>query len=364
MKTKLLHRFMGASAALALIAGLAATAAADDWTSAPDVAKAKEQAAQGIITYGLPDDWANYGESLQQFCAHHQLPSCQHTDTDMSSNEEITRYDAEKNKPAAVFSDIGIAFGSVAEARSVVPPYLPPNAARLPDGWKAKTGGWVATFVGVPSIIVNTDVVKNVPKSWDDLLKPEYQGLIGVSDPQTSGTGGATFIAWAFAHGGDENNLEPGVEYAKKLLPNLAGPSGNDATLEKGEVPIQVRYDFLGIAAANKLKEKGVNVSVVIPDGSIYAPGAIMVNKYNTAQMDLAKLYLDWVLSDEGQLLFAKFGARPVRYVLGNLKLPGDAKGNWLPDSAYANIKTVKDWSKVDPATIAEVWKTKVLAQQ
>ncbi len=206
-------------------------------------------------------------------------------------------------------------------------------------------------------------MVKNVPKSWDDLVKPEYAGLIGMSNPATSGTGGATFLAFAFAHGGDENNLEPGIEFAKKIVPNLAGPSGNDATLEKGEVPIQIRYDFLGIAAAKALKEKGVNVAVVVPAGSIYAPGAIMVNKYNTAQMDLAKLYMDWVLSDEGQLLFAKFGARPVRYVLGNMKLPDDAKANWLPDSQYTDIKTVKDWSKVDPATIAEVWKTKVLAQ-
>ncbi len=352
-------------AAFALAAAVAplGAAMAGDWTAAPDAAKAKAQAAQGIVTYGLPDDWANYGESLKQFCAKHGFDSCVHTDTDMSSNEEITRYDAEKSKPTAVFSDIGIAFGPVAEKKGVVPPYLPPTAARLPEGWKAKTGGWVATFVGVPAIIVNTDVVKDVPQSWDDLLKPQYQGLIGVSDPRTSGTGGATFLAWAFAHGRDEGNLDPGVAFARKLLPNLAGGSGNDAALEKGEIPIQVRYDFLGIKAAKALKDKGVNVTVVIPkDGSIWAPGAIMVNRYNEAQMDLAKLYMDWVLSDEGQLLFARFGARPVRAVLGDLALPDDVKANWLPDSAYAGVKTVKDWSKVDPATIAQVWTDKVLA--
>jgi len=361
-RTALRSLFLGAAVLLAIALPLQG-AMMSNWKDPPVVARAGDQAAQGIITYGLPDDWANYGESLQQFCAFHKFPTCKHTDTDMSSNEEITRFDAEKNKPVAVFSDIGIAFGPVAEARAVLPPYLPPNAKYLPAGWKAKTGGWVATFVGVPSIIVNTDVVKNPPKTWDDLLKPEYKGLIGVSDPATSGTGGATFIAWAFAHGGNENNLQPGVDFARKILSNLAGPSGNDATLEKGEIPIQVRYDFLGIAAANSLKQRGVNVSVFIPGGSIYAPGAIMVNKYNVRQMDLAKLYLDWVLSDQGQLLFAKFGARPARYVLGNLKLPADARANWQPDAEYANVKAVKDWSKVDPATIADVWKNKVRNQ-
>ena len=229
MKIGMLNAPLMVVVATLLTAGPQSVVMAQDWTAPPDVAKAKEQAAQGMITYGLPDDWANYGESLKQFCAHYQFPSCNHTDTDMSSNEEITRFDAEKNKPVGIFSDIGIAFGPVAEARAVLPPYLPPNAKSLPEGWKAKTGGWVATFVGIPSIIVNTDVVKNVPKSWDDLLKPEYRGLIGVSDPSTSGTGGATFLAWAFAHGGNENNLTPGVEFAKKILPNLAGPGGNDA---------------------------------------------------------------------------------------------------------------------------------------
>ncbi len=355
---------LGMVTLLIVAAPLMAAMMMEDWKKPADVARARAQAAQGIITYGLPDDWANYGESLQQFCAFHKITSCKHTDTDMSSNEEITRFDAEKNKPVASFADIGMAFGAVAEAKGVVPPYLPPNADKyLPAGWKAKTGGWVATFVGVPSIIVNTDVVKNVPKSWDDLLKPEYKGLIGVSDPSTSGTGGATFIAWAFAHGGNESNLDPGVEFAKKILPNLAGPSGNDATLEKGEIPIQVRYDFLGIAAAKSLKAKNVNVTVVIPSGSIWAPAAMMVNKYNVAQMDLIKLYMDWVLSDQGQTLFAKFGARPVRAVLGNLKLPADARANWKPDAEYTNVKTVKDWSKVNPATIADVWNKKVKGQ-
>lgn len=358
MRTKM----MVGAAALLLVA--ATTARAGDWSAAPDAAAAKAQAKQGFVTYGLPDDWANYGESLQAFCTAHGFESCQHTDTDMSSNEEITRYDAEKNAPTAIFSDIGIAYGSVAEARGVVPPYLPPMAAKLPDGWKARNGGWIATFVGVPSIIVNTDVVKSVPRSWDDLLKPEYRGLIGVSDPSSSGTGAATFIAWAFAHGGDEDNLSPAVDYARELLANLAGPSGNDATLEKGEIPIQVRYDFLGVAAARKLKEKGVNVEVVIPAGSIWAPAAMMVNKYNEAQMDAAKLYMDWVLSDEGQLLFAKFGARPVRSVVGDLVLPAEAKANWLPDALYADVKTVKDWSKVDPAKIAKIWKNEVQATQ
>jgi putative spermidine/putrescine transport system substrate-binding protein len=136
---------------------------------------------------------------------------------------------------------------------------------------------------------------------------------------------------------------------------------GNQESLEKGEIPIQIKYDFNLLAAQAKMKEKGVNTQVIIPGVSIYAPSALMVNKYNVAKMDLAKMFLEWVLSDDAQLIFAEFGARPVRYVLGDLQLPDSAKAKWLPDSAYANVKTVKDWNLVSPAQVAAVWDERVL---
>jgi putative spermidine/putrescine transport system substrate-binding protein len=309
----------------------------------------------------MPDSWANFGESLKAFCEKNAF-TCSRTDTDMSSNEEITRFDAEKNNPIAVMADIGLLYGPVAEAKAVVPPYLPPNASKLPENLKAKNGGWVATFSGVPAFVVNTDVVKNVPRTWDDLLRPEYKGLIGTSDPRTSGTGAAIFVAWAFAFGGDENNLQPAVDFAKKLLPNFKGvASGNAQTLEKGEIPIQCKYDFNCKAAEEAVKEKGVNAVTVIPGVSMYAPSGLMLNKYNVGKMDFAKMYMEWVLTDEGQTIFAKFGARPIRYVLGDLQLPADARSKWLPDDAYSNVKQVKDWAKADPARVAELWDSEVL---
>jgi putative spermidine/putrescine transport system substrate-binding protein len=109
------------------------------------------------------------------------------------------------------------------------------------------------------------------------------------------------------------------------------------------------------------VKAKGVNATVIIPGVSIYAPSALMINKYHTTKIDLAKLLLGYVLSDEAQTAFAGFGARPIRYVLGDLKLPDAAKAKWLPDAQYANVKQVADWTKVDPEVIANTWKTKVL---
>jgi putative spermidine/putrescine transport system substrate-binding protein len=277
-----------------------------------------------------------------------------------SGFETRSKYDAEKANPVAVSSDIGLIYGPIAEEVGVVPPYLPSSAETLPAGLKAAYGGWVATFTGVPTIIVNTDVISTVPETWDDLLSEEFTGKIGIRDPRTAGEGAVAFLAWAYANGGDESNLRPGIEFAQKLLPQFA-PKEGLPELEKGEIPVAIKYDFNALAWAAAAREKGINTRVVIPGVSVYGPSALMINKYNTAKADLAKLLLDFVLTDEAQTTFAEFGARPIRYVLGDLELPDTAKSKWLPDADYQNVKQVRDWSQVDANIIAETWDTEVL---
>ncbi len=102
------------------------------------MAKAAEQ-AKDFQTYGMPDDWANYGGVLRAFAAAYDL-EINRVDTDMTSMEEITKYDAEKANPVAVSSDIGLIYGPIAEEVGVVPPYLPPSAQNLPAGLKAADG--------------------------------------------------------------------------------------------------------------------------------------------------------------------------------------------------------------------------------
>jgi putative spermidine/putrescine transport system substrate-binding protein len=352
---------LGLGAALPLQRGnLTPTVSAQEevWESPPDLARAAEQ-ARDFQTYGMPDDWANYGGVLKAFAEKYGF-ELRRTDTDMTSMEEITKYDAEKANPVVVSSDIGLIYGPIAEEVGVVPPYLPPSAETLPAGLKGTNGGWVATFTGVPAIIVNTDVISTVPESWDDLLGEEFTGKIGIRDPRTAGEGAVAFLAWAYANGGDETNLAPGVEFAQKLLPQFA-PKEGLPELEKGEIPVAIKYDFNALAWSAAAKEKGINTTVVIPGVSVYGPSALMINKYNTAKADLAKLLLDFALADEAQTAFAEFGARPIRYILGDLELPDAAKAKWLPDENYADVRQVEDWSKVDAQTLAESWDVDVL---
>ena len=77
------------------------------------------------------------------------------------------------------------------------------------------------------------------------------------------------FLAWAYANGGDESNLGPGIEFAQKLLPQFAPKEGLQE-LEKGEIPVAIKYDFNALAWAATAKEKGINTTVVIPGVSVY----------------------------------------------------------------------------------------------
>jgi putative spermidine/putrescine transport system substrate-binding protein len=356
-----------AAAAVFALGACSSGGGGGDWKSAPDATKAKAEGAE-FVTYGLPDDWANYGESLKQFCAKYEIAGCKHTDTDMTSGEEIQKYTAEKNNPVVVFSDIGIAYGPVAETAGVVPlDYLPPSAAKLPAQYKAAKGGWVGTFFGVPTILVNLDALKAkglvAPKAWTDLADPKYKGLIGMPKVGTSGQADSIFTAWNITQGGTETDFGPGVALAKKIVPNLAADAGNADTAEKGEIPIILKYDFNNLAILATLKAKGIDAVAYVPtDGSVYTGSGLMVNVYNTKQMDVAKLFMEWVLSDAGQTVMANFGARPLRYVLGDLQLSAEAKANWLPDEQYANVKRV-DQTKITPSVLADTWNKQVLGQ-
>ncbi|MFD1932539.1 extracellular solute-binding protein [Nonomuraea mangrovi] len=332
-----------------------------DWQAAPDTSKIAEQGAE-LPTYGLAPDWANYGEVIKAFCAKHN-GTCAHKDTDMSSSEEIVKFDAEKDNPVGTASDIGLMWGPIAEAKGVVPAYLPPSASRLKD-WQKGRGGWVATFVGAPAFVVNTDKVINPPRSWADLLKPEYKGQVAIKNPTSSGTGQAMVVAAAIANGGSVDDLAPAYDYFRKLTDagNISAVKMSEETLEKGEAPIQINYDFNGLAQKAALKEKNVNVEVIIPsDGSVWSPSGLMINKYNAGKGDFLKAFLDYVLSDEAQTMFARFGARPIRALNGDLTLSSDAKANWLPESAYASVKEI-EITKVNPESIVADWESKVLA--
>ena len=314
-----------------------------------------------VVSYGMPDSWANLGEIWGQFTQDYGIT---HSDTDMTSAEEISKFDAEKNSPVADIGDVGITFGNVAISRDVVQPHKGPTWDEIPDWAKDKDGLWTGEYVGTIAFLVNTKLVKDVPHSWADLLKPEYKGDVVVGDVLKAAQSQAAVLAAAFANGGDENNLNPGIDYFKKLAQagNLKPSDNILSVFQKGEVPVGILWDFNALGYRSQLSDKD-DYQVVIPtDGTVASAYVSVINKY-APHPNAAKAFQDFLLSDQGQILLAKGFARPIR---DKVQIPADIAKNMVPQEQYASAKPIKDfaaWEK-NMETIPDLWRNNVVVSQ
>jgi putative spermidine/putrescine transport system substrate-binding protein len=315
-------------------------------------------AQEPFTTYGMPKD-AVWGPVIAAFCQKH---GCTHVDTDMGSGEAITKFLAERGKPVAYATEAGMTFARVAVERGAALAYKNASWDKLPAWARDPDGHWFAVYAGVPTILVNPARVKTVPRTWADLLKPEYQKTFGIKDPRTSGTALATVLAANAAMGGSLGDLAPGVAYFKKLKEAgiLSPVKVSDSNIQKGEVPITVKYDHENLVLREALK-KDVALEIVVPtDGTMYTPSVLILNRY-APKPELAKAFADFVASDEGQLRIARAFPRPIRYIAGNLAVPADVKARWLPDDAYAGrLKDVRDWDRFSMQDFVSRWSAEI----
>jgi putative spermidine/putrescine transport system substrate-binding protein len=320
---------------------------------------AATQAEGAINSYGMPDSWTNFGEIFANFTTLYGAPGTPltHTDTDMSSAEEISKMDAEKNNPVADIGDIGILFGPIAKDVGVAECYKATVWDSIPDYAKDPDGCWTGWYQGTIAFAVNPDATGGfVPQTWEDLKNPALAGKVAISDPIAAGQGQFAVLAAAFAHGGDETNLQPGIDFFQQLndAGNLSPLAPTQANLEKGEIGVGIVWDYIGLPMRDELA--GVApIEVVIPsDGTTSSPYVALLNTYG-AHKNAAKLLLEYVLSDEGQIIQAKKYARPIR---DDVVLPPDIAAAFPPPEAYAAVKPVTDWvaaAAVGPS-LAESW--------
>lgn len=313
---------------------------------------AAAQAEGTIVSYGLPDDWVNYGGLFQGLTAKYNIT---HQDTDMDSGTIISTLQAEAAAPVADTTDLGLAFAKLVEDSKLSQPYKNANWDEIPDYAKDPDGRWSAAYWGAIAFLVNADKVTNVPQTWEDLLKPEYANTVCMKDPRSSATAQMIVLAAAYAHGGDETNVQPGLDYFKKVIDGgiLNGVSPSSSNIQKGECPISIQWDF--DALSNKYGNPNMNLQVVIPsDGSV----AGMYIQFVTAgapHANAAKLLMEYEYSDEGQLAYAQGFVHPIR---SSVVLPADLLAKFPPADAYKSVAFPKDPAALDAAgaAIAEGW--------
>ena len=304
----------------------ATTAPAADGTTAAATDAPKEESKYPSYFDGMDDliaaaqaegELTVYGSCEEEYLA----AACEHFQEvfgikvnyqRLSTGEVQAKIEEEKGNPSA-----DVWFGGTTDPYNVLAKedllesYEAQNASHLlSDMYKDPDGKWYGIYKGILGFMVNTDELARMnleaPADWADLLKPEYQGLIWLSNYNTAGTAKLVINTMIQKYGHDE-----GIQYLVDLDKNIevytksgSGPSKNVGT---GECVIGIGFLHDGIT---QIVDNGyTNVELVIPSsGTSFEVGATAMFKGAT-HSNAAKLWIEYALSPECVNLAANNGS-------------------------------------------------------
>ncbi|RVW11121.1 extracellular solute-binding protein [Prescottella agglutinans] len=289
-----------------------ATSAADFGGMDGLIAAAKKEGKLNAIA--LPRDWANYGEIIDTFEAKYGI-DVEVENPDASSQDEINAATSRKGQDRSPdVLDVGHTFGISAAEQGVLAPYRVQAFDDIPEGQKDADARWYNDMGGYVSIGCNARVVK-CPKTFADLLDPQYKGMVALTgNPTQSGSAFAAVYAAALANGGSFDDIQPGLDYFAKLsaVGNFNPVESTAATIEKGETPISVNWDYLNAGYSESLRDKGIDWQVTIPADGLFAQFYSQAIVKWAPHPAAARLWQEFLYSPEGQNLWLKGYARPV----------------------------------------------------
>ncbi len=278
---------------------------------------AAAQAEGELTVIALPHDWCNYGEVIEGFKAKYGL-TVNELNPDAGSGDELEAIKANKDNPgpqAPDVIDVGFAFGPQAMDEGLIQPYKVSTWDSIPDDAKDPDGYWYGDYYGVMSFMINKDVVANSPQTWADLLKDEYKAAVAMSgDPRTSNQAILTVQNASIANGGTLEDPTAGLDYFSQMNAkgNLVPVIANNALVARGETPVRITWDYNALAGADGM---GGNppIEVVVPtDGRLAGVYVQAISAY-APHPNAAKLWMEYLYSDEGQLLWMKGYCHPIR---------------------------------------------------
>ncbi len=315
---------------------------------------------------GIPPEWADYADILAGYSSHYGIPVQYKVEAEYSSAQELVVFKNSKSHAHGDIGDVGFKFGPVAVQQGLVTPYKHSHWNDIDASLKDPDGNWCTEYYGAQAFVINTDIVKNPPASFADLLNNDYKNMIGIDgDPRQANDAFLAVYSAALANGGSLDNVQPGIDFFANLKKkgNFTVARSSIANIGKGEVAIAVMWDYLGLGFRDSLKGKP-NLSVVIPsDGSLAGPYVSIVNK-TAPDPFAARLWIEYIFSDEGQLYYLKGYAHPARYktLVAQNKVPSDLAAKLPPASQYDNVKFPSlDQLNAASTAITNNWGSQVL---
>jgi putative spermidine/putrescine transport system substrate-binding protein len=280
---------------------------------------AAAQAEGTLTTIALPLDWCGYGAVIDGFKAKYGL-EVNGLDPGAGSAEELEAIDANKDNPgpqAPDVIDVGLAFGPEAKDAGLIQPYKVSTWDDIPEGAKDPDGYWYGDYYGVLSFEVNLSEVDSPPAEFADLLNADYNGQVALSgDPLTSNAAILSVWAAGLATGatGDEA-ATAGLDFFSQLnqAGNFVPIDGDSRTVGIGETPILVDWSYNSIFNDVALAGNPDLDTIVPTEGRLAGVYVQAISAY-APHPNAAKLWMEYLYSDEGQLGWASGFCHPIRF--------------------------------------------------
>ncbi|WP_125132851.1 ABC transporter substrate-binding protein [Microbacterium sp. 10M-3C3] len=333
-----------------------ATSLADFGTLADLEAAAKAEGQLNVIA--LPRTWANYGEVLDLFAERYPEITINEQSPDASSAEEIQAAETNKGLDTApdVF-DLGLAVAL--QNTDSFAPYKVETFDEIPDALKEPSGLFVGDYGGYMSIGYDSSRF-DAPTSLDDLLDPQYKGAVAINgDPTQAGSAFAAVGLATVEQGGTLDDFTPGIDFFGELAKagNFLKVDPTDATIASGETPVVFDWDYLNAAQA---KAVPTWKTVVLP-GTGYAGYYNQAINKDAPHPAAARLWQEFLYSDDVQNLWLKGGARPAR--MDAMTEAGTIDADLaaaLPEAPSDTVVPTEEQSSKAGELLGQMWATAV----
>jgi iron(III) transport system substrate-binding protein len=224
-----------------------------------------------------------------------------------SAGEVLARLIAEKNNPRAamVFGGPADTFAA-AIGEGVLEAYAPAGSESIPADYRDANNYFIGIGLNPIVFLSNESFLADkgleAPSSWYDLLDPAFRNQLQMADARTSGTGFNRIASIIYALGSED----AAFEYMSELSGNVQQYTKSGAG---GTVPVATRQAASGIfflVDSIETLKRGYDVVISFPrEGSIASVESMALVK-NGPNPDLAKQFMDWLVTPYAQGLWAK----------------------------------------------------------
>jgi putative spermidine/putrescine transport system substrate-binding protein len=322
-----------------------------------------------LTTIGLPPHWAGYGRLMRTYRHRYGVRVRSEFPTASSAEELATMKALEEEPTAPDVLDVTPTFAVSAAASDLFLPYKGATWGTVPPALKDPNGSWVGDYWEAVAFGTNLAHARTAPQGWADLKRPEFFGKVALaSDPREAGSGLAAVLAASLANGGSFDDITPGIDFFGDLKQrgNLVLTSVSAVTIGSGETPVTIDWDYLqaqrrALLPAPAKWRLGLPLDGLV--GTFYCQ-AINVKAPHPAA---ARLWQEFLLSDDGQRLRFESGQHPARFqdLVARGKLPRRLLERFPPPSEYANIGFPRpDQTKTALRVLTDQWAAKVVAVQ